>query len=208
MDDNELILPNKEKKLLLHCCCAPCSGGIIESLYQSNIELTILFFNPNIQPKEEYEKRKREIVRYVLKLDIPFVDSDYDQDVWFERIKGFELEPERGKRCSVCFDMRLERSALFAYENGFNIFTSSFGISRWKNMAQVNDSGIRAASRYPNLAYWTHNWRKNNGSVHMQKVIDREQFYLQQYCGCIFSQRNIDLFSSKSSKTADLATKS
>ena len=98
------------------------------------------------------------------KRNIPFIDADYDRNQWFKRAKGLEFEPERGKRCSMCFDMRFERSALYAIEHGFKTFTSSLGISRWKDMNQINQSGIRAASHYPDLLYWTYNWRKKGGS--------------------------------------------
>ena len=208
MEENKLVLPNKEKKVLLHCCCAPCSGGIIELLRKSNIDLTILFYNPNIHPKNEYEIRKAEIVRFAKKMRIPFVDSDYDQDTWFNRAEGLELEAERGKRCSACFDMRLERAALFAFEHQFKVFTSSFGISRWKDRNQVNASGMRAASRYPDLVYWTYNWRESGGSESMRQVAKREEFYQQKYCGCVYSQRDAELRSSKICKTPDLTFKS
>ncbi|MCK5012590.1 MAG: epoxyqueuosine reductase QueH [Candidatus Omnitrophica bacterium] len=208
MEKNKLVLPNKEKKVLLHCCCAPCSGGIIESLLESSIDPTVLFYNPNIHPEKEYEIRKAEIVRFAKKMNIPFVDSDYDQDIWFKRVKGLELEPERGKRCRVCFDIRLERAALFAMEHGFKIFTSNFGISRWKDRHQVNKSGIRAASRYPDLVYWTYNWRQQNGSQRMYETTKHEQFYRQKYCGCIYSLRDADLRSSKERKISDPASKS
>ena len=206
--ENNLVLPNGEKKVLLHCCCAPCSGGIIESLLESSIDLTILFYNPNIHPEKEYEIRKAEIVRFAKKMNIPFIDSDYDQDVWFKRVEGLELEPERGRRCSVCFDMRLERAALFAMEHGFKIFTSNLGISRWKDRHQVNESGMCAASRYPDLVYWTYNWREQNGSARMYQVAKREGFYRQKYCGCIYSQGDAELCLSKNRKVPDLASKS
>ena len=207
MEENRLIAPNNEKKVLLHCCCAPCSGGIIESLLESGIDLTILFYNPNIHPRNEYEKRKGEIVRFAVQTHIPFADSDYDQDAWFTRVKGLELEPERGRRCSVCFDMRLERAALFAVENSFKIFTSSFGISRWKDMEQVNASGTRAAGRYPDLTYWAYNWRQGNGPRRMSEVTARERFYQQKYCGCVYSMRDAHPHHSTSIKMSDLTPK-
>ena len=187
---SELIPPNREKRVLLHCCCAPCSGDIIETLVAHGIDLTVFFYNPNIHPKEEYEIRKEEIIRFCRKINIPFIDADYDPDNWLKRVKGLEEEPERGRRCSVCFDMRLEQSALFAAENSFKVFTSSFGISRWKDLDQVNTSGSRAAGRYPNLIYWAYNWRKQGGSTRMVEIAKREQFYQQKYCGCIYSMRD------------------
>lgn len=188
-----LTPPSQEKRILLHSCCAPCSGSIMETMLSSGIDLTVFFFNPNIHPLEEYEIRKNENIRFAEKLRIPFIDADYDIDDWFKRVKGLEEEPERGRRCTACFDMRLQRTALFAFENHFKVFTSSLGISRWKDADQVNDCGMRAASRYPNLAYWTYNWRKNGGTQRKQEITRREQFYQQQYCGCTYSLRDTNL---------------
>ena len=119
----KLVLPNGGKKLLLHSCCAPCSGEVMEAISASGIEYTIFFYNPNIHPKKEYEIRKNENIRFAEKLGIPIVDADYDVDNWYERAKGMEYEPERGKRCTMCFDMRFERTALYAYEHGFDTIT-------------------------------------------------------------------------------------
>lgn len=156
----------------------------------AGIELTIFFYNPNIHPRREYELRKQENIRFAEKMHIPFVDADYDSENWFERAKGMEWEPERGKRCSMCFDMRFERTALYAHENHFRVFTSSLGISRWKNMDQINKSGLRAASHYPELSYWTYNWRKKGGAERMYEIAKRENFYKQEYCGCAYSLRD------------------
>ena len=118
----------------------------------SGINLTLFFYNPNIHPLKEYEYRKLENIKYAEKNDIAFIDADYDTDNWFDRIKGLENEPERGERCTKCFDMRFERTALYAKENGFSIFTSSLGISRWKDFNQINGCGERAAKRH----FWSH----------------------------------------------------
>ena len=186
----KLALPSSAQKLLLHTCCAPCSGSVIEGLLAAEIDLTIFFYNPNIHPREEYEIRKEENIRYAKEKNIPFVDADYDPQNWFARIKGLEDEPERGARCTQCFDMRLERSALYAYENKFSLFSSVLGVSRWKNMDQVNACGHRAAARYEGLAYWDYNWRKNGGSNRMVEIAKEESFYQQEYCGCIYSLRD------------------
>ena len=185
-----LVPPEGEKKVLLHSCCAPCSGEVMEAMLASGIEYSIFFYNPNIHPLKEYEIRKQENIRFAEKFNIPFIDADYDKDNWFERIKGLENTPERGERCTVCFDMRFERTALYAHENGFKIFTSSLGISRWKDMNQINGAGARAAQRYPEMHYWTHNWRKGGGSQRMIEISKREQFYQQEYCGCAYSLRD------------------
>lgn len=186
----KLELPNNANKLLLHSCCAPCSGEVMEALLFSEIDFTIFFYNPNIHPRKEYEIRKDENIRFAEKHHIPFIDADYDRDEWFKRAKGMEFEPERGIRCTMCFDMRFERTALYAYEHGFPVISSSLGISRWKNMEQINDCGTRAAAHYPNLIYWTYNWRKNGGSERMIKISKQEQFYQQEYCGCAYSLRD------------------
>ena len=193
----QLTPPNNHRKVLLHSCCAPCAGEIMESMQASGIDLTIFFYNPNIHPKHEYEIRKQENIRFAEKMGIPFVDADYDRDNWFKRAKGLEWEPERGKRCSMCFDMRFERSALYALEHGFSVFTSSLGLSRWKDMDQINESGIRAASRYPGIIYWTYNWRKHGGSARMYEIAKREEFYQQEYCGCVYSLRDTNLWRQK-----------
>jgi predicted adenine nucleotide alpha hydrolase (AANH) superfamily ATPase len=190
--DGRLVLavPKAETRVLLHTCCAPCSGEVMQAMLASGIDLTLYFYNPNIHPREEYEIRKADNIRFAGKMNIPFIDADYDTDNWFARVKGMEWEPEKGKRCSECFDMRFERTALYGYENGFNVFTSCLGISRWKNMAQINESGHKAAARYPDMAYWDYNWRKGGGADRMVDIAKREEFYQQEYCGCIYSLRD------------------
>jgi predicted adenine nucleotide alpha hydrolase (AANH) superfamily ATPase len=189
-DRQTLTPPNGETKVLLHSCCAPCSGEVIEAMHYSGLELEIFFYNPNIHPLKEYNIRKQENMRYADKLGISFVDADYDVQNWFSRAKGMENEPERGIRCTMCFDMRFQRTALHAYENDFKVFTSSLGISRWKNMQQINDCGTRAAEPYEGVDYWTYNWRQNGGGARMYEIAKAEEFYKQEYCGCIFSLRD------------------
>jgi len=186
----KLQLPEGKKKLLLHSCCAPCSGEVMEAIIASDIDFSIFFYNPNIHPRKEYDIRKDENIRFAEKHHIEFIDADYDKDEWFLRAKGMEDEPERGIRCTMCFDMRFDRTALYAYEHDFDVICSSLGISRWKNMEQINDSGIRAADKYENLAYWTFNWRKKGGSSRMLEISKDEQFYMQEYCGCAYSMRD------------------
>ena len=190
MERPRLVPPNAEWRVLLHSCCAPCSCSIMEMMAASGIDFTVFFYNPNIHARGEYEIRKNENKHFAKTQGIPFIDADYNRENWFDRVKGLEWEPERGRRCTVCFDMRFERTALYAYEHGFKVFTSSLGISRWKDMVQVNESGMRAASRYPGLIYWTYNWRKEGGSQRMYEIGRQEQFYQQEYCGCAYSLRD------------------
>lgn len=189
-----LQLPKDSKKVLLHSCCAPCSGELMEAMTHSGIDYVIYFYNPNIHPAREYEIRKDENIRFAEKHNIEFIDADYDVDNWFDRVRGLEQDPERGIRCTVCFDMRFERTALYAHENGFDTITSSLGISRWKDMDQINMCGVRAAKRYPDIHYWTYNWRKQGGSARMLEISKREHFYQQEYCGCVYSLRDTNRF--------------
>jgi len=186
----KLELPEGHDQVLLHSCCAPCEGEVIETMLESGITPTVFFYNPNIHPKKEYEIRKSEDKKFCEKVGVRHIDVDYDVRNWFDRIKGLEWEPERGARCTACFDMRFERTALYAFENGFSVYTSSLGISRWKNMAQINGCGERAAQRYQDLFYWTYNWRKSGGSQRMIEISKKEKFYQQEYCGCVFSLRD------------------
>lgn len=193
MSEPSLIFPPQgEKNILLHSCCAPCAGDIMQTLLNSKINFTIFFYNPNIHPVKEYEIRKGENKRFAEKLGVPFVDADYDTTQWFARTKGMEFEAERGTRCRVCFDMRLERTALYAHENGFKVFATSMGISRWKDIAQVDQAGERAAQAYSELTYWAQNWRKKGGSQRMVALTKQAHFYQQKYCGCVHSLRDMN----------------
>ena len=190
MNRKILSLPSNGKKLLLHSCCAPCSGEVIEAIKYSGIDFSIFFYNPNIHPYEEYLMRKDENKRFAEKHHINFIDADYDRDLWFKLAKGLENEPEREIRCTMCFDMRFEKTALHAYQHGYDTITSCLGISRWKNIEQINICGQRAADRYPGIEYWTLNWSKDGGAQRMLEISKRERFYKQEYCGCAFSLRD------------------
>ena len=162
----------------------------METLIESGIDFSIFFYNPNIHPVKEYLIRKEENIRFAEKHRIPFIDCDYDTDNWFARAKGMENEPEKGIRCTMCFDMRFERTALYAAEHGFSLISSSLGISRWKNMQQINECGHRSASHYAGIHYWDYNWRKHGGALRMLDISKREEFYQQEYCGCVYSLRD------------------
>lgn len=184
-----LQVPHNEKKVLLHTCCAPCSCSIIARIAASGVEPTVYFYNPNIYPKEEYEHRKREVIRYIQKMKIPFVDADYEVDGWLQATQGHDEDAERGDRCSLCFEMRLGKTAAYASEKGFKVFATSLGISRWKDLEQVNRAGRHAAALFPGLIYWEHNWRLGGGQEQGERITKEEAFYRQNYCGCEYSLR-------------------
>lgn len=183
-------VPGNEKKVLLHTCCAPCVCSILQRMIDGGIEPTVYFYNPNIYPKEEYELRKREVIRFAQKLNVPFVDADYEADAWLEATRGHEGDTERGARCSICFEMRLGKTAAYAAQHGFKVFATSLGISRWKDLEQVNRAGRRAAARFPGIVFWDRNWRLEGGQDLMEKISQEENFYRQKYCGCTYSLRD------------------
>ena len=195
-----LVTPSGQGTLLLHSCCAPCAGEIMQALKISSIKTVLFFYNPNIHPQTEYLLRKDENKRYADKLQMEFVDADYDKENWFEHTKGLEWAPERGKRCTICFDMRFARTALYAYEHGYRLISSTLGISRWKNMEQINACGVRAALPYRDMEYWTFNWRKKGGSQRMIEISKRENFYKQEYCGCVYSLRDTNQWRVKNNR--------
>ncbi len=158
-------------------------------MLDSGLDVTVFFYNPNIYPRSEYEHRKSELVRYVQKVRIPFVDADYDDQQWLEMTRGRGEDPERGERCNLCFDMRLQKAAAYAAKEGFKVFTTTLGISRWKDLEQVTRAGRRAAKLFPGLVYWEHNWRLQGGTDQMEQIAKEENFYRQRYCGCLYSLR-------------------
>jgi predicted adenine nucleotide alpha hydrolase (AANH) superfamily ATPase len=195
-DDNEnsleIVPPLGAKNVLLHSCCAPCSGAMVQAMMdcKSIGSITVFFYNPNIHPRKEYMIRKEENKRFCEKLGIEFIDCDYDVSNWYERMKGMEFDPERGGRCTECFDMRMERCALYADEHGMDTIATTNATSRWKDRKQVDDSGFRAAEGYPGLQYWSHNWQSDEMTLRKYEISASERFYKQEYCGCSYSLRD------------------
>lgn len=181
--------PYENHRVLLHTCCAPCSCSIIDQLLSEGALPDILFYNPNVHPLDEYLLRKAVVVKYSLKMGLKMIDMDYDPENWFDRVKGLEHEPERGKRCSLCFDMRLERAARYAHDNKYRFFATTNGIGRWKDMDQVNRSGRAAALPFSGLTFLDRNWRLKNSQAKAAQIIKKEQFYAQTYCGCTYSRK-------------------
>lgn len=178
-------------KVLLHSCCAPCSAAIIECMLKNGIRPTIFYYNPNIYPREEYEIRKAEAIRFVTAQGLDFVDADYDYKRWREAVVGLEQEPERGKRCLQCFTLRLTETAKYGVEHGFDAFTTTLASSRWKSLEQINEAGRRAAAQYPGIVFWEQNWRKGGLQERRNQLLKEYGFYNQQYCGCEFSMQRL-----------------
>lgn len=190
-----LVLPGDEKKILLHSCCAPCSCSIIDKLLCEGITPTLFFYNPNIHPLDEYSRRKKELVRYAWKRGVVVLDADYEPEKWRHMIEGYEKEPERGMRCSICFELRLLKTAQIACQNGFRVISSSLGFSRKKDFVQVTEAGRRAVQMVKDISYFEYNWRKGEASLRSCEIAREENFYRQTYCGCFFSKNsNKDFF--------------
>jgi predicted adenine nucleotide alpha hydrolase (AANH) superfamily ATPase len=149
---------------------------------------TVFYFNPNIFPQAEYERRKAESIRHVESLHLPFVDGDYDHASWRGQVRGLEAEPERGARCMACFRMRMAETARYAHEHGFTVFTTTLASSRWKDLRQITGAGRAAADLFPGLAFWAQDWRKGGLSERRNELIKQYGFYNQTYCGCEFGR--------------------
>jgi len=184
----KLVVPIEHARILLHCCCAPCAGDIIETMLVSGLKPTLFFYNPNIVPENEYAIRKKEVINFAMRKNVAFIDVDYDRGAWEDAVKGLEAEPEGGKRCEKCFHLRLSKTAHYAAEHGYNVFTTTLGISRYKNFEKITSVGLAMAKDYSSLIYWDYNWRKKGGSVRTDQMAKVEGFYRQTYCGCQFSR--------------------
>ena len=137
---------DNKKTILLHSCCGPCSSSVIERI-KPYFDITVLYYNPNIEPKEEYEKRKSEQIRLLKELNIKYMDCDYDNDIYHEKIKGTEEEKEGGSRCTLCFMLRLTKTAKLAKENNFDYFGTTLTVSPHKNSELINKIGFKEAEK-------------------------------------------------------------
>ena len=147
----------------------------------------MFFFNPNIFPREEYDVRKNECVRYCRELSVPFVDGDYDHELWLRAVKGLEHEPERGARCRACFGLRMEATADAAERLGFERFTTTLAGSRWKRLDQIREAAAEAVARHPKTSYWDKDWKKGGLQERRSVLLKENGFYNQLWCGCEFS---------------------
>lgn len=158
----------------------------------SGIKPTVFFSNSNITPREEYELRKAEIIRYCESLGVEWVDDDYSHDDWLAKVAaGREAAPERGPRCLECFRYRLSRAAAYAAENGYSVLTTTLASSRWKSLEQVNEAGAAACARLggSKVVWWDMNWRKGGLQPRRSELIRELGFYNQTFCGCEFSKQ-------------------
>ena len=205
----------KKKRLLLHACCAPCSSYVLEYL-REKFEITVLYYNPNITEREEYEKRSAELKRLARQMNqesagagqpekgsvptepaalpsgfILVEEGEWEPKRFFEVSKGLENLPEGGERCFRCYELRLRETARIAAERGFDYFTTTLTISPLKNAEKLNEIGARMAEKY-GVAFLPSDFKKKNGYKRSVELSEKYGLYRQDYCGCIFSRAERD----------------
>ncbi|MDD7265274.1 MAG: epoxyqueuosine reductase QueH [Subdoligranulum sp.] len=177
-------------KLLLHACCAPCSSAVLERL-REHFSITILYYNPNIYPPQEYHRREQELERFLQDAGmsgISLIELPYDPQEFYTAVKGLEAEPERGERCTVCYRLRMEQAARYAAAHGFDWFTTTLSISPVKDPVRINQIGQELAQKY-GVAHLPSEFRKKNGYKRSLELSAEYGLYRQDYCGCVFSVR-------------------
>lgn len=181
----------KVPKLLLHSCCAPCSSYVIEYL-ASYFHITVFYYNPNIYPDIEYEKRVEEQMRFVrefpTKYPVEFLRGDFEKERFYDAIKGYEQVKEGGERCFRCYRLRLLETAKRAKQLGADYFTTTLSISPLKNAAKLNEIGEELAAEY-GIAYLNSDFKKKNGYKRSVELSKEYGMYRQDYCGCVFSKQ-------------------
>ena len=175
-----------KKTLLLHSCCGPCSSACIERL-NDYFDITVLYYNPNIEPIEEYEKRKETQIKLLKELNIKFMDSPYDNETWREKTACLSCEPEGGKRCAVCCGIRLKYTAEQAKENNFDYFTTTLTVSPHKDSQIINRIGLQIGKNV-GIQYLLSDFKKRDGYKRSLELCKKYCLYRQNYCGCLYSK--------------------
>lgn len=179
-------------RVLLHSCCAPCSSQVLARLSDYFL-VTVLYYNPNIEPFLEYEKRKEEQKRFIKsfpsKNQISFLDCDYENEKFKTMAKGLENIPEGGERCHKCYTLRIEKTAILAKENNFDYFCTTLSVSPFKNSRVLNEIGNMLEKKY-DIKYLYSDFKKEDGYKKSIEYSKKYNLYRQNYCGCIYSKEN------------------
>lgn len=188
---NRIKEKGKVPTILLHSCCAPCSSHVITFL-KEHFDITIIYYNPNIYPYEEYKKRKDEQIRLLNEIKsknkLNIIDCDYDNNIYEKTIKGLEKEKEGGSRCYKCFWLRLDKTAQIAKENNYDYFSTTLTISPYKNSTVINEIGKELETIY-NITWLYSDYKKKDGYKKSIQLSKEYNLYRQNYCGCIYSKR-------------------
>lgn len=177
------------KKILLHACCGICSAYPISLLQDMGYSVVVYFYNPNIFPEDEYQKRLEAEKTLCRHFNVKFIEGEYEPEVYYNYVSGLENEPEKGTRCDKCFELRLTKAAQISKKLGIDEFTTSMVISPHKNYDKLTQIGEKIASEM-NLTYISTNFRKNDGFLKTNQISKELNLYRQNYCGCKFSMRN------------------
>lgn len=188
LDTVKEIDVKKKPKLLLHVCCAPCSSHCLDVL-EKYFDITVFYYNPNISPIEEYQKRLGEEKTFVKNVhqNIKVVEAEYDNQNFENMVKGLEDLPEGGSRCKLCYEMRIKKTGEYAKANGFDYFTTSLTVSRYKNSQVLNEIGEKVAKQI-GVKYLFSDFKKENGYQHSIELSRKYGLYRQNYCGCKYSK--------------------
>lgn len=178
-------------RLLLHSCCAPCSSYVIEYL-SAYFQITVFYYNPNIYPDEEYDKRVDEQMRFIrsfpARYPVDFLRGDFEKERFYQAVRGYEQEREGGERCFRCYRLRLLKAVETAKQIGADYFTTTLSISPLKNAAKLNEIGEELAEQY-GVPYLNSDFKKKNGYQRSVELSAAYGMYRQDYCGCIFSRQ-------------------
>lgn len=187
----EIKVQNKVPKLLIHSCCAPCSSYVLEYLSQY-FEITVYFYNPNIYPPLEYIRRVEEQDRLIQEMNfvhpVTLQTGAYEPQEFYRIVEGLEKEPEGGLRCFRCYELRLQEAAKIAQAGRFDYFTTTLSISPLKNADKLNEIGEKLGREY-RVNYLPSDFKKKNGYKRSVELSKEHDLYRQDYCGCVFSQR-------------------
>ncbi len=192
--DGGILCPDgRPARVLLHCCCAPCSSAVLEWLVSAGVRPCVFFSNSNIVPKEEYDHRRAVLEEYAASFGLETVDDAYDHPAWLDSVcaeagrpRELALMRERGPRCLACFRFRLSRAAAYARAEGYDLLTTTLASSRWKDIRQVDEAG-RSVCGTEGPVWWGQNWRKGGLQERRNCIIRESGMYNQPYCGCEFS---------------------
>jgi predicted adenine nucleotide alpha hydrolase (AANH) superfamily ATPase len=194
LDETIKGLGGRTPSLLLHACCAPCSSYVLEYLSRF-FNVTLFYYNPNISPQREYDKRVEEVQRLIAEQPaqnpVRFAPGNYDPQRFFKLVKGREADPERGERCTICYRMRLEETAKYAKEHGFEWFTTTLSLSPYKDTERLNAIGAALEKEY-GVKYLHSDFKKRGGYLRSIELSRQYHLYRQNYCGCVFSKRQSD----------------
>ena len=190
MDEVLKALGDTRPRLLLHACCGPCSSAVLERLCRY-FDITVLYYNPNTWPAEEYHRRGEELERFVAAahpLGVTVVEDRYDPQEFYSAVAGLENEPERGSRCTVCYRLRLEQAARYAADHGFDWYCTTLSISPMKDPVRLNELGTELGRQY-GVPFLPSEFRKKDGYKRSLQLSAEYGLYRQDYCGCVFSKR-------------------